>query len=79
MAGAFGYEREHYEISRRVGEGRLFPALRQAGTEPEVAVVAPGLSCRLQIAHFTGRMAEPPARLLNRLMAPGAPAPTTAG
>jgi Fe-S oxidoreductase len=78
MAGSFGYEREHYELSRQVGEGRLFPALRQAGPEPEVAVVAPGLSCRLQIAHFTARTAEPTARLLHRLIAAGAPAPTTA-
>jgi FAD/FMN-containing dehydrogenase/Fe-S oxidoreductase len=75
MAGSFGYEREHYEISRQVGEGRLFPALRQAGAGPEVAVMAPGFSCRLQIAHFTGRTAEPPARLLHRLIATGAPAP----
>jgi Fe-S oxidoreductase len=75
MAGAFGYECEHYEISRQVGEGRLFPALRQAGSEPEVAVVAPGFSCRLQIAHFTGRTADPPARLLHRIIATRAPAP----
>jgi FAD/FMN-containing dehydrogenase/Fe-S oxidoreductase len=68
MAGSFGYEREHYEISRQVGEGRLFPALRKAGPEPEVAVVAPGFSCRLQIEHFTGRTAEEPAGLLQRLV-----------
>jgi Fe-S oxidoreductase len=75
MAGSFGYEREHYEISRQVGEGRLFPAVRKAGHEPEVVVVAPGFSCRLQIAHFTGRNAEAPARLLHRRIATGQPAP----
>jgi Fe-S oxidoreductase len=68
LAGSFGYELEHYEVSRRVGEQRLFPALRQAGPEPDVAVVAPGFSCRLQIAHFTGRAAIAPAPLLYSLV-----------
>ncbi len=45
MAGSFGYEVEHYEISRQVGEQRLLPAVRQAG--PDAVVVAPGFSCRL--------------------------------
>jgi FAD/FMN-containing dehydrogenase/Fe-S oxidoreductase len=62
MAGSFGYEKEHYEVSRLVGEQRLFPALR--GAEPEAVVVAPGFSCRLQIEHFTGRPAVHPAVLL---------------
>lgn len=66
MAGSFGYEKEHYDISRMVGEQRLFPALRQAG--PEDVIVAPGFSCRLQIAHFTGRTAVHPATLLQSLM-----------
>jgi FAD/FMN-containing dehydrogenase/Fe-S oxidoreductase len=64
MAGSFGYEKEHYEVSRLVGEQRLFPALRQVGTEPDVAIVASGFSCRLQIAHFTGCQAVHPAQLL---------------
>ena len=75
MAGSFGYECEHYEVSRLVGEARLLPALRQAGPEPDVAIVAPGFSCRLQIAHFTGRTAVPTATLLHRLIASGPPAP----
>jgi FAD/FMN-containing dehydrogenase/Fe-S oxidoreductase len=75
LAGSFGYEREHYEVSRLVGEARLLPALRQAGLEPDVAIVAPGFSCRLQIAHFTGRTAVAPATLLHRLIASGLPAP----
>jgi Fe-S oxidoreductase len=62
MAGSFGYELEHYEISRLVGEQRLLPAVRQAG--PEDVVVAPGFSCRQQIQHFTGRGAVHPAELL---------------
>ena len=62
MAGSFGYEAEHYEVSRLVGEHRLLPAVRKA--EPEDIVVAPGFSCRLQIQHFTGREAVHPALLL---------------
>ena len=62
MAGSFGYETEHYEVSRLVGEQRLFPALRAAG--PDSVIVAPGFSCRLQIAHFTGRSAQHPATFL---------------
>jgi len=63
MAGSFGYEAEHYEVSRLVGEQRLLPAVRKA--EPEDIVVAPGFSCRLQIQHFTGREAVHPASLLH--------------
>jgi FAD/FMN-containing dehydrogenase/Fe-S oxidoreductase len=66
MAGSFGYEMEHYEVSRLVGEQRLFPALRQAG--PEDVVIASGFSCRLQIAHFGGREALHPAMLLAPLL-----------
>ena len=66
MAGSFGYEKEHYEISRLVGEQRLFPALRQA--DADTVIVAPGFSCRLQIEHFTGRKAVHPATLLQSLL-----------
>jgi Fe-S oxidoreductase len=65
MAGSFGYEVEHYEVSRLVGERRLFPALREAG--PDAVVVAPGFSCRPQIGHFTGRSALHTAQFLSRL------------
>jgi Fe-S oxidoreductase len=65
MAGSFGYEAEHYEVSRLVGEARLFPTLRSDG--PEATVVAPGFSCRLQIGHFTGRVAVHTAQFLSRL------------
>jgi Fe-S oxidoreductase len=66
MAGSFGYEKEHYEISRLVGEQRLFPALRKAPAD--AVVVAPGFSCRMQIKHFTGRIALHPAQLLHSLL-----------
>ena len=56
MAGAFGYEQEHYELSRRIGEDRLFPAIRELDGDAEI--VACGFSCRHQIEHFTGRRAR---------------------
>jgi FAD/FMN-containing dehydrogenase/Fe-S oxidoreductase len=68
MAGSFGYEKEHYGVSRLVGEQRLFPALRWA--DSDTVVVAPGFSCRMQIEHFTGRKALHPAELLGPLIAP---------
>ncbi len=66
MAGSFGYEVEHYEISRLIAECRLLPALRQAGAD--TVIVAPGFSCRLQIEHFTGRQAVHPAVFLQSLL-----------
>ena len=66
MAGSFGYEKEHYEISRLVGEQRLFPAIRQA--DAGHGHRRAGFSCRLQIEHFTGRKAVHPATLLRSLM-----------
>jgi len=65
MAGSFGYEKEHYELSRAVGEQSLFPALRKA---TDGVVVAPGFSCRMQIEHFLGRKAVHPATLLHELL-----------
>ena len=62
MAGSFGYEVEHYEVSRLVGEQRLLPAVRRAG--PDDVIVAPGFSCRLQVRHFTGREAVHPVVLM---------------
>ena len=62
MAGSFGYGRDHYEVSKAIGERRLFPAVRNraAGT----VVVAAGTSCRHQIHDFTGVEAVHPAVLL---------------
>lgn len=62
MAGSFGYEKEHYELSMKVGELVLFPAVRQA--DNETIVVAPGTSCRHQIADGTGRKALHPVEVL---------------
>jgi Fe-S oxidoreductase len=53
MAGDFGYEIDHYEVSQKIGEDRLLPAVRAAA--PETVIVASGTSCRHQIAHFTER------------------------
>jgi FAD/FMN-containing dehydrogenase/Fe-S oxidoreductase len=66
MAGSFGYETKHYEVSRLVGEQRLFPAVRAA--TPEAVIVASGFSCRAQIRHFTGRTALHPAQFLQQLL-----------
>ena len=62
MAGSFGFEREHYDMSVWLGNRRLAPAVRAAG--PDVEVVAPGVSCRQQIEHLTGRRAKHPAEVL---------------
>jgi Fe-S oxidoreductase len=62
MAGSFGYEKEHYELSRLVGEHALFPAVRRA--DDSTVLVASGFSCRMQIRHFTGRRALHTAQLL---------------
>ncbi|MDA2935067.1 FAD-binding protein, partial [Acidobacteria bacterium AH-259-D05] len=56
MAGSFGYEKKHYQISEKIGERRLFPAVRDAS--PDTEIVASGFSCRSQIRHFTGRSAK---------------------
>ena len=56
MAGSFGYEKEHYEISMAIGRERLFPAVEAKGEDWEIAVM--GISCRQQIEHGTGRPAR---------------------
>jgi Fe-S oxidoreductase len=63
MAGSFGFEKEHYEISMAIGSRRLFPAIEKA---PEAIVVAPGVSCRQQVEHATGRRALHPSEALIR-------------
>ena len=62
MAGSFGYEKEHYEISMKVGEDRLFKVIREAG--PEVEIAAVGTSCRHQIAEATGHRVRHWAEIL---------------
>ena len=53
MAGAFGFEKEHYETSMAIGKQVLFPAVESKGSDWEVAVM--GISCRQQVEHGTGR------------------------
>ena len=62
LAGSFGYEKEHYEISMQIGEERLFAAIEEA--DPSVEIVAVGTSCRHQIADGTERRARHWAELL---------------
>jgi Fe-S oxidoreductase len=67
MAGSFGFEKEHYELSVSLGNRRLAPAVRAA--DPDTVVVAPGISCRQQIAHLTERRAQHPAEVLRSALA----------
>jgi FAD/FMN-containing dehydrogenase/Fe-S oxidoreductase len=62
MAGSFGYEKEHYDLSMKIGELVLFPAVRQQ-TE-DIIIAAPGTSCRHQIKDGTGRKALHPVEVL---------------
>jgi Fe-S oxidoreductase len=62
MAGSFGFEKEHYDLSLAIANRRLAPAVRAA--DPSVEIVASGISCRQQIEHLTGRKAKHPAELL---------------
>jgi FAD/FMN-containing dehydrogenase/Fe-S oxidoreductase len=62
MAGSFGFEAEHYDLSLQIANRRLVPAVKAAG--PDVAICAPGISCRQQIEHTTGRTPRHPAQLL---------------
>jgi Fe-S oxidoreductase len=66
MAGSFGYAKDHYDVSRDIGELKLFPAAR--ALSPPSVLVAAGTSCRHQVAHFTGVEAQHPAMLLRRLL-----------
>ena len=66
MAGSFGYEKEHYEISMQVGEDTLFPKLRN--TPKETQIVAAGTSCRHQIFDGTKRIAKHPITILKEAL-----------
>lgn len=61
MAGSFGYEKEHYGLSMRVGELVLFPEVRKS--DPEILIAAPGTSCRQQISDGTGKKALHPVEI----------------
>jgi len=62
LAGSFGYEAEHYDLSIAMSERRLFPAIREQ--EAGTLIVAAGISCRQQIRHGTGRRALHPVEIL---------------
>jgi FAD/FMN-containing dehydrogenase/Fe-S oxidoreductase len=62
MAGAFGYEAEHYAVSLKMSEHKLADAVRSAPAD--ALIVAAGVSCRQQIAHVTGRTALHPAEAI---------------
>jgi FAD/FMN-containing dehydrogenase/Fe-S oxidoreductase len=69
MAGAFGYEKEHVEVSLKMAEHGLLPAVRAA--DAETVIVAAGVSCRQQILSATGRRALHPAEALARRLVSG--------
>jgi FAD/FMN-containing dehydrogenase/Fe-S oxidoreductase len=62
LAGPFGYRQDHYEISMRIGEQGLLPAVRNE--PPDNLIIANGFSCRTQVAQATGRQALHPAEVL---------------
>ncbi|GGG46199.1 FAD-binding and (Fe-S)-binding domain-containing protein [Bizionia arctica] len=66
MAGSFGYEKEHYEVSMQIGEQTLFPAVRNA--KPDVLISANGTSCRHQIKDGTQKVAQHPITILKEAL-----------
>jgi Fe-S oxidoreductase len=66
MAGSFGYEKEHYDISLAMAERRLLPKVREQSEDTIIA--AAGTSCRQQILHGSGRLALHPAEILQKAL-----------
>ncbi len=66
MAGSFGYEKEHYDLSMQVGELVLFPEIRKAINE--TVITAPGTSCRHHIKDGTGRLALHPIEIMHEAL-----------
>ncbi len=66
MAGSFGYEHEHYDVSMQIGELKLFPAVRKASEDTIIA--ANGTSCRHQIYDGTGKKALHPVSILREAL-----------
>jgi hypothetical protein len=66
MAGSFGYEKEHYDISMQMGEDTLFPKIRS--TAPTASIAAAGTSCRHQIFDGTNRKAQHPVSILKSFL-----------
>jgi Fe-S oxidoreductase len=69
MAGSFGYEAEHYDISMQMAERRLLPAIRAA--KPDTLIVAAGTSCRHQVEHGVGKRPLHPAEVLRKALIGG--------
>jgi Fe-S oxidoreductase len=69
MAGSFGFEKEHYDISINLGKRRLTPAVLAQPFNAEI--IAPGMSCRHQIEDLTRRRARHPAEVLRERLKPG--------
>lgn len=67
MAGSFGYEAEHFELSQKIGELVLFPRARQISSDEMIA--APGTSCRHQILDGVGRIVHHPIEILREALA----------
>jgi Fe-S oxidoreductase len=66
MAGSFGYEKEHYQISMQIGEDTLFPKIRNANDY--VIIVAAGTSCRHQIKDGTNKNSKHPISVLRQAL-----------
>lgn len=66
MAGSFGYEKEHYELSMTVGEESLFPKIRNA--HKKEVIIASGTSCRHQIKDGVNRSSIHPVSLINEAL-----------
>jgi Fe-S oxidoreductase len=62
MAGSFGYEKEHFDLSMKIGEMVLFPSVRNS--ESDEIIAAPGTSCRHHIKDGTGKQAKHPVEVL---------------
>jgi hypothetical protein len=69
MAGAFGFEKDHYDVSLKVGERVLLPAVREA--DKETLIIADGFSCREQIAQTSDRRALHLAQVIQMAMHEG--------
>jgi len=66
VAGAFGYEAEHYEISMKIGEAALLPAIRRSGGDGFLA--ASGVSCQAKIRDGSGRPTFHPIQHVEKLI-----------
>jgi hypothetical protein len=67
MAGGFGFEKNHYDISMKAGERILLPAVREA--DPATVIIANGFSCREQIKQGTGRIAMHLSQIISAALA----------